>query len=249
VVDRRSQAYVRWVQDALNKLNNAGLRVDGIIGPYTQRAIRDFQASRGLTADGIVGPNTERALIAAGAGSPPGLVSPPYVPPSAPSQPSPGGTTYAQLARQIINSGRVSFLTYHTSECGKGDGADANSNINDAANGRAVRRSSYDCSSSYPAAPGGSVHLNDRMLNGMLNLGQSYTFRVTEIAGGQHSGNSRHYAGVAFDVDLINGQRVTSSNGYYRAFMQRCRDLGATEVLGPGDSGHDTHVHCAWPRP
>jgi hypothetical protein len=29
--------------------------------------------------------------------------------------------------------------------------------------------------------------------------------------------------------------------------MQRCHALGATQVLGPGDPGHATHVHCAWP--
>ena len=23
-------------------------------------------------------------------------------------------------------------------------------------------------------------------------------------------------------------------------------DLGAVEILGPGDEGHDSHVHCAW---
>jgi hypothetical protein len=31
--------------------------------------------------------------------------------------------------------------------------------------------------------------------------------------------------------------------------MARCRALGATEVLGPGDQGHDDHIHAAWPRP
>ena len=91
--------------------------------------------------------------------------------------------------------------------------------------------------------------LNERMLAGMLKLAESYTFRVTSIAGGSHSKTSRHYAGVAFDVDQIEGNRVSAANPHYRAFMQRARDLGATEVLGPGSKGHDTHLHCAWPRP
>ncbi len=93
------------------------------------------------------------------------------------------------------------------------------------------------------------MSLDTRMLDGMLRLANTYDIEVTSIAGGSHSSTSRHYAGVAFDVDEINGVHVTSSNPYYRALMQKCRDLGATEVLGPGDSGHDTHVHCAWPRP
>jgi hypothetical protein len=83
----------------------------------------------------------------------------------------------------------------------------------------------------------------------MLDLANTYTFGVSEVAGGSHSPNSRHYVGVAFDVNVINGQGVNVNNADFRNFMQRCRELGATEVLGPGDAGHDTHVHCAWQRP
>jgi hypothetical protein len=83
----------------------------------------------------------------------------------------------------------------------------------------------------------------------MITLSQSWTYFVTEIAGGSHSATSRHYAGVAVDVGTINGSGVSSSNPYQSAFRSKCSSLGATEVLGPGDSGHSTHIHCAWPRP
>lgn len=36
--------------------------IDGIAGPLTARAVRDFQRSRGLTVDGLAGPRTRRAL-------------------------------------------------------------------------------------------------------------------------------------------------------------------------------------------
>ena len=38
------------------------LIADGIFGPITQEAVKDFQKSKGLTADGIVGPKTWEAL-------------------------------------------------------------------------------------------------------------------------------------------------------------------------------------------
>ena len=241
-VNRSSPEYIRWVQQALNKLMGVQLAVDGISGPMTRSAVRSFQQKHGLLVDGIVGPQTEGALIAAGAGNPPGS-APSYMPPSAPAQPPTNGSSRAQLAQQILTTSRISLWPYSPIRSTSSDGADALSNIRDTAAGKAARRSNYD------NAPGGTVYLDLRLLAGILQLANTYTIRVTAIAGGSHDPNSRHYVGIAFDVDTINEVRVNSSNSYYTAFMQKCRDLGATEILGPGDKGHDTHVHCAWPRP
>lgn len=237
-VSRNSPEYIKWVQQSLNRIMNLRLAVDGISGTQTRSAIRNFQQQRGLEVDGIVGSQTEQALIAAGADSPPGGTLP-YVPP--PTQPS--TSTRTQLAQQVLNHPNISLWPYSPVSSNTSDGADARSNISDTASGQAARRSSYG------NAPGGSVYLDNRMLDGMLKLASTYRIHVTSIAGGSHSATSRHYSGIAFDVNEINGVHVTSSNPYYRAVMQKCRDLGATEVLGPGASGHDTHVHCAWPRP
>jgi zinc D-Ala-D-Ala carboxypeptidase len=149
--------------------------------------------------------------------------------------------TRAEVAASIRDHRKIQLADSHVS--GKADNATAALNIADTAKGQPAKRSSYE------NAPGGSVELNLKMLKGMLALANTYSFRVSEIAGGSHTKNSRHYAGVAFDIDQINGQQVSNNNPSFRDVMKLARKLGATEVLGPGDAGHDHHVHVAWPRP
>jgi len=53
---------VKEIQSSLNSMGfNAG-PVDGIFGPATEKAVREFQQSTGVPSDGIVGPATLRAL-------------------------------------------------------------------------------------------------------------------------------------------------------------------------------------------
>ena len=52
---------VRDLQERLNALG-AHLAADGIFGPKTLAAVREFQRSHGLKADGLVGPLTTAAL-------------------------------------------------------------------------------------------------------------------------------------------------------------------------------------------
>ncbi len=215
---------VRAVQHLLVYKYGYSLTIDGDFGPGTDSAVRSFQSSKGLALDGIVGPLTWSALVCL----------------------EPGTSPRAELANNVINHGGISLLTFHPSPPDpiyNEDGATAWDNMLDTANGLMAKNSCYQ------NAPCGQTYLDVSMLQGMLTLANSYTYRVTSIAGGSHSVNSRHYVGVAFDIDIINGIGVSGSNPYYASFMQTCVNLGATEVLGPGDPGHSTHIHCAWPRP
>jgi hypothetical protein len=66
---------VRLLQETLNELPAGAaldLKVDGIFGAETEKAVRQFQADKGLTVDGVVGKKTWSAL-----GVSPEIVNPP----------------------------------------------------------------------------------------------------------------------------------------------------------------------------
>jgi chitosanase len=147
----------------------------------------------------------------------------------------------ASLATRILNHPNIGLATAHVS--GVADQATVKHNIIDTAAGARAKRSNYK------NAPGGTVALSDRMLGGLLALAEQNSFSISELCGGSHSSNSRHYAGVAADINRINGRPVRASHPDLATFKAKCRMLGATEVKGPGDTGHNTHVHAAWPRP
>jgi peptidoglycan hydrolase-like protein with peptidoglycan-binding domain len=59
---RGSKAYIKWVQESLNKILGLTLATDGNIGVNTRSAIRSFQSKNGLGVDGKVGDMTEAAI-------------------------------------------------------------------------------------------------------------------------------------------------------------------------------------------
>jgi hypothetical protein len=85
------------------------------------------------------------------------------------------------------------------------------------------------------------------MINALNTLAGTFSFTISEVAGGCHSANSPHYQGLAFDVNVIDGRPVNTANPDVARFRDACSALGGT-TLGPGDPHHDTHVHCAFPH-
>ena len=57
---------VRRAQRALRRTPNLGLTVDGIFGPATETAVKQFQQGASLVVDGVVGPATWAALPSGG---------------------------------------------------------------------------------------------------------------------------------------------------------------------------------------
>ncbi|MEU2247542.1 peptidoglycan-binding protein [Streptomyces sp. NPDC019224] len=204
----------------LLKARGQAVPVDGVMSAAVTAKVKAFQKASGLTADGVVGDRTWAALLNGG--------------------PSSGGNR-AALARQILAQKQIALATVHPG--GKHAGSTARQNIVDTSNGKGA------LTSPWGDKPNRRVPLDPRMLNGLLKLRTQYGYRisVSEIVGGDHSGTSRHYAGIAFDVNYINGRHV-GSGAPHKQFMAACKKLGAREVLGPGNAGHSRHVHCAWPR-
>jgi len=68
--NKNSSSWDRAIQEKLNRLNY-NLTVDGVAGPATQAAIRDFQSKNDLPVDGVAGPITNNKLdaVIAGLGS------------------------------------------------------------------------------------------------------------------------------------------------------------------------------------
>lgn len=199
-------------------------------------------------------------LIELARGDSPGPAARPQLSFESPPRPALGFTSnvtpgwrdhFPPVPRELVAAAAVAAnpaITLYTTTKTPGIGADPASNIRDTAAGLQATRSSG------PKLPGGTVNLDLGMLNALNALTRapySYTFRVTAFAGGTHGvgSRSRHYAGTAVDIDTINGVAVDRNHPKYKEFMQACKDLGATEVLGPPTKDHAKHVHAAWPRP
>lgn len=191
--------------------------IDGSFGPDTETAVYNFQVSRGLAHDKIVGPETWQALIA-----------------GATVVPAPAPSSRVTLAKQVLANSNI--------ELAKGGATSAYQTMVDTANGKMAASGCHGDGNC-----GAHVYLDPKMLTGLLKVAQSYKLYITSTTGsGLHMAGSHHYQGRAVDIGLVNGRRADANNPYVKPVMTACKNSGAVAVLGPGDAGHATHVHCAW---
>lgn len=120
-------------------------------------------------------------------------------------------------------------------------------NIKDAAQGKLINLSNYQ------NAPGGQVKLQEKTIALLYELSKTYTFSVSELGGGSHSVGSKHYSGLAVDINIINGQQVSSTHPDLVSFWQDAakiaNKLGGNKILGPGsDANHATHFHIQFKK-
>lgn len=82
------------IKQAQEQLKSAGFDpgpTDGIMGPQTQKALKDYQQSKGLKASGQLDQETRQALLSAGAGGT--MTTPSATTPGTGTTPSAPGTT------------------------------------------------------------------------------------------------------------------------------------------------------------
>jgi hypothetical protein len=94
-----------------------------------------------------------------------------------------------------------------------------------------------------------------KFLQKYWNVGENPNIGTGSVGG--HAPGSYHYAGQAIDVTVPQGQDVAPAyeGGKPIPWKQRTGELSwrakqlglFEEALGPGDKGHDTHVHLALP--
>lgn len=156
-----------------------------------------------------------------------------------------GGTGRIAIANQLLSkveSGQLSLMNINPSQVQ--DDADALQNIQDAAAGRP------SMTSSYGNAPGTPTYLDGRVLTTLDTLTDKYNLGISTISGASHSEHSRHYDGLAVDINTINGQRVSANHPDLPALMADLKALGVNELIGPHQdpANHGTHVHFAFGR-
>ncbi|BFZ14403.1 hypothetical protein BsWGS_17441 [Bradybaena similaris] len=153
---------------------------------------------------------------------------------SAPSVSGQCSSVQQQLACDILNNYRTNLTLATVHPSGRTDNAFASLNMRDMCDGRRAARSSYSCSECRSSpAPGGSVCIAESVLRYLRTLLSRGRVKVNEIAGACHSCTSKHYQGLAIDLD--DGPRD-------REFINTCNSMGGLGI------DERSHIHCQFSR-
>lgn len=135
-----------------------------------------------------------------------------------------------ELACELFHSSNVKAAQSHPS--GHTDNGYPYNNLRDMCNGLKASRSHYTCSECpSPGAPGGTTCLSVKLLEYLVALKNKYSdIYITELCGACHSCQSRHYSGLAVDLDNPPARR--------EGYLSLCSSMGGWGQ----DEGN--HIHC-----
>jgi hypothetical protein len=148
-------------------------------------------------------------------------------------------------AQEILDNDNITLADSHVTQiC---DGATAQENIEDTANGHDARRSGYQANLDWDQAPGGFVALSPGMLYGLLALAAKYKFTVSELAGGQHhQASSFHYLGLAVDINWINGLHLSDNTPAVKKVVKNFTSDALFWGARRAKFEADNHMHIEW---
>src|SRR5689334_24948778 len=92
---------------------------------------------------------------------------------------------------RILHHPRVTLARIHSDPTHRRDNATAELNTVHQIFGVLAQNSAYG-----KAPPGSQTWVDVRVLRPILQLANFYSFSISELAGGSHGANSRHYAGL-----------------------------------------------------
>ena len=111
-VDTSTPSGIRGLQTQLKRMGIDPGPVDGIMGPRTKAAVKEFQQQNGLAVDGIVGPQTSAVLAASGGSASPNRVPATVAPYLSNRTPPPPPRPRPSLPTPIADAANITPLTF-----------------------------------------------------------------------------------------------------------------------------------------
>ncbi len=143
---------------------------------------------------------------------------------------TPAGGNSQQLAQQILQqaqAGKIKFAVVNPAN--SSDGSTAEDNIKETAAGNPAKTST-SCLGGGTLAPNRTTNLSTALLQFIVDLSNTTTFTINELAGGCHAPTSNHYVGKAVDFrcpfDPAPADAAGKKNNIFDGTGETCSNAG-----------------------